>query len=126
MGWVTPVDTLEENQIDFTVDYDYLSPQYYILKPLFTMTNEYFLIETRGRTGFDRYTPYYGDLSHQDGALLIWRNGRYVIPGDNDLGLGWVNDFFPTTGLSSQDWNDDTVPSSNFSSGGNSYIALQD
>lgn len=68
MRWVTPVDTLEDNQIDFTVDYDYLSPQYYILKPLFTMTNEYFLIETRGRTGFDQYTPYFGNFNHQDGA----------------------------------------------------------
>ena len=125
LGWVTLMDTIEVNQTNFVVDYNYLSPLYYLLKPLFTVKNDYFIIETRGRTGFDLYTPYYNNFSQQDGALLIWRNNVDLIPADNDLGIGWVNDFFPTTGLSSQDWNDETVPSSKLLNGNFSHIALQ-
>lgn len=126
MGWVTPIDTIEQNMSNFVVEYDYLSPKFYILKSLYKPTSDYFLIETRGRTGFDRYTPLFtSNFNGQDGALLIWRDGRYVIPADNELSLGWVNDFFPTTGMSSQDWNDETVPGSNLRNGQYSHIALQ-
>ncbi len=125
--WST-ASTILDDACDFVVQYDYDNPIYYKVEPI-NNPNQYFILENRGREGFDKWTPWYDNFNYQGGTLLIWINhGRKIIYADGDGTLSpesWVGDFFPTTGLITQDLNDLTDPSSNLSGGVYSHIALQ-
>jgi len=97
--WVTPnyFNESPSNQTQ-TVQYNYNSPKYYKLdSPIDPL--EYFLIENRGRNGFDRYTPNNFnytppnnvDVNSNLGGLMIW-----TIDGD-----GRTSDYSDIVGLKS-------------------------
>ncbi len=91
-GWVNLnyFDDISSKQTK-TILYDYNNPKYYKLdNPI--DPSEYFIIENRGRNGFDKYTP--NDFNYSPpngvdangnlGGLLIWtiaENSRAIIAG---------------------------------------------
>ena len=132
-GWVAD-STITTNVKNFVVQYDYQNPKFYKIIPPKAPSivrdgetiYEHYLIESRGRDGFDQYTP--GDPSEipsQNGRLLIWHHNivgelfgdtNYIydrivlVPADNNWDhTSLLTDFFPCT-TSSQTLNDTTKP----------------
>ncbi|MCL4278747.1 MAG: T9SS type A sorting domain-containing protein, partial [Ignavibacteriaceae bacterium] len=118
---------IENDTIDFIVEYDYDNPKLYRIDPINATNGEHYIIESRNREGFDLYTPSDpADTVDQPGRLLVWhhdidpypfdedKDRIMVKPADNELeDDSKLTDFFPRQiNPNSQDLTDITIPSS--------------
>lgn len=55
-NWVSAIP-IENDTIDFIVEYDYDNPKLYRIDPINATNGEHYIIESRNREGFDLYTP---------------------------------------------------------------------
>jgi len=125
-NWVSAIP-IENDTIDFIVEYDYDNPKLYRIDPINATNGEHYIIESRNREGFDLYTPSDpADTVDQPGRLLVWhhdidpypfdedKDRIMVKPADNELeDDSKLTDFFPRQiNPNSQDLTDITIPSS--------------
>ena len=126
--WLSSVP-ISQDISDFTVQYSYTNPIVYRIDPYEATGDEHYLIESKGREGFDLYIP--GDpvdTVNQPGRLLIWHanvnriedNGstfkdRMILKAADNISdkSTQLTDFFPSTfNPDFQDFNDITIPAS--------------
>ncbi|GEM_PF-1548552 len=133
-GWVTPI-TISSDVNNMTVPYNYSYPQLYKIQPVEGEYNECYIFESRGRDGFDKYTPNnYSQYQNQNGTLLVWwQRDNENLWGDRinlieaddieDEGSTYSGDFFPSSGYS-QDFDDGTYPRPLLIYGGLGHLGL--
>jgi len=130
MGFTTPT-TLPENVNDFVISN--VSETGNIFKVMNPLRDEYYLIENRGRTGYDSYLPFGGlCIWHCDGRVFF--NNREWYPGldstrhqivaleqsdglfelEHHIDRGDVDDPFPGSRISNTSFTPTSLPSSNW------------
>jgi M6 family metalloprotease-like protein len=125
--WVAP-DTLDEDEDNFIVEYNYLDPKFFCIVPVDATEGEHYIVETKNREGFDLYIPSDpADTVDQTGRLIIWQHNTHsdspspnytdrirIIPADNirsDNIQSQLNDFFPADFYNNnQSFNDTSSP----------------
>lgn len=130
--WAEAIEITAGDTTDLIIDYNYQNPPYYKVASVVD-TTKYFILENRGREGFDMYTPLSPDsMMLQGGSLLIWKVNQQafgidrinLVHADNKSLQNRSGDFFPKSPiLTSQSLNQFTIPSSTI---GNSvtYIGI--
>ncbi len=124
-NWVTAT-LIKTDTLNLKVSYSYENPNFYRINPIGRdiTFDEYYVIETRLRKGFDAYVPTSPDqFPSQPGVLLIWHNNGRVIETDGETvdyirlitadsskpDSSRLTGFFPKDGVR-QSFNDFTVP----------------
>ncbi len=130
-GWYDTLVEINQNVLDLEIAHDYFNPTYY--KIPISNSNQYFVLETRLREGFDKYTgnnpevpsPYPNDPNDNIGGLLIWQHSQYNPDSCYEPQLQLAdNQYFPDQWVhhdteagdpfpwyQGQDFNDITEPS---------------
>jgi M6 family metalloprotease-like protein len=137
--WLPQPKIIENDTVNFVVEYDYDSPKIYRINPVDAPGNMHYLFEVRHREGFDSYIPAPPQTfpNNQPGTLIIWQdsieskyygtNSNYydrirIKVADYDLDTSYqsqLNDFFPSAEYQNyQCFNDTTLPAASM---GNNY-----
>lgn len=131
--WLPQPKIIENDTVNFLVEYDYDFPKLYRINPIDAPGNMHYLFEVRHREGFDLYIPAPPETfpSEQPGTLIIWQDSiESVWPGTTNTYtdririknadyVQWydpypqsqLNDFFPSEGFQNyQCFSDTTLP----------------
>jgi M6 family metalloprotease-like protein len=129
MDWVKSI-LIDRDTTNFQIEYNYFDPKFFRINPFIrdTSLNEHYIIESRGRQGFDLYLPNDPtEIVYQPGRLLVWYHNMVDNVGsgpfikdkvclkfaDNVQGKDtYRTDFFPMDFITNrQSLNDLTIPS---------------
>jgi len=127
-GWVNPI-TILPDVTSKPIYYGYPMPKFY--KVNIPASDEYFVLETRRGTGFDKYTPSQ-DGNNAVGGILIWHfdpndifDYEEIEYADNNNYWGQEStDRFPYPLNSIQNFNNSTTPASRLRNGTYSSISI--
>ncbi len=125
-NWLTYTD-MNNDAYNYQLNYSYPNHNIYKIAPLSAPGDEHYLIESRGKTGFDKYLPDDPNLgSSQPGRLIIWHQEidvtlesgyhyhdriKYIPADESREHSSQLTDLFPSTfSPDYQDLNDISEP----------------
>ncbi|MBE0572623.1 MAG: hypothetical protein IH618_13855 [Ignavibacteriaceae bacterium] len=130
--WLPQPKIIENDTVNFLVEYDYDYPKIYRINPIDAPGNMHYLFEVRHRDGFDLYIPAPPETfpNDQAGTLIIWQDSIEstwppgssniytdrirIKPADFHYGYGpypqtQLNDFFPSEEYQNYQFLNDTT-----------------